>query len=50
MISGRFDSSPNPFMLGVVLVVPMEWLFYRTVEEPALKISRRLAGRTEERA
>ena len=31
--------------LGVVMVIPIAWLFYRLVEKSALKIGRRLAGR-----
>ena len=46
--TGVFGGKPESFLvptLGVVLVIPIAWLFYRSVEEPALKIGRRLAGR-----
>ena len=46
--TGVFGGKPESFLvptLGVVLVIPIAWLFYRLVEEPALKIGRRLAGR-----
>ncbi len=46
--TGVFGGKPESFLvptLGVVLVVPIAWLFYRSVEVPALKIGRRLAAR-----